>query len=147
MLSGCIICHNDRVVKCFGLSCCKCCKILVSCRPADHELFKYIDQVYNLNGFGLTVHQNLYRFWYDREGRQKNVEKFENKHRKTSSLVDICADVMIRDNQTMVIASTAIPDCAPVWCNLLRAWFRWKRVRGRKPKVASMTRLMKLLNI
>lgn len=134
-MQSCIICSNERLVKCYGIECCKECKIIISHRPPNYELFSYIDSVYRYKeGFAYDVHKKLYRFWYDREGQASRQISSTDRYRSGASLLDLCADVIVRDASLVLACNNTFYECAPIWYILLKAWCRWKHKRGRKSR-------------
>lgn len=128
----CIICSNDRIVNCFGIECCKECKITIAHRPPNFELFSFVDSIYKQEGLTYQVHIKLYRFWYDREGKQIEKTRHDDKYRRSASLCDICCDVICQRQNLVLEMHNLVPSCSYLWMNLLKAWCRWKKKRGRK---------------
>lgn len=137
----CIICSNERIVNCFGIRCCKECKIAIASRPPNFELFSYLDGFYGA-GEAHTVHIKLFRFWYDREGRPAEQARCDDKYKRGASLASLCCDVICRDPELVLSMHHAVPSCSPQWTGVLKAWCRWKRKRGRKPTKNAHARVL-----
>jgi len=142
----CILCASERTMNCFGVRCCLDCKREIAKRPRNMELLAYIDTYYKQNGLGNQVHQRLFRFWYDTVGRAMLREKFLDKFRQRATLIDLCCDQIIRNEDLIYDMICAVPECAPPWTNLLKAFWRWKHIRGRKPNKDPFNRVLHLVN-
>ena len=140
-MQTCIICSNERLVNCFGIQCCKECKIAIASRPPNVALLSYLDEIYG-KGQGRAVHVKLFRFWYDREGRPVEKAESDDKYKRNASLVSLCCDVIARDPNLVLELHHTIPPCAPHWTLILKAWCRWKRKRGRKPSRDAHARVL-----
>ena len=127
----CIVCEK-RGFNCHDIICCLDCKKEIASRPKNAELLEYIDDVYKNPGLGNRIHQRLYRFWYDSVGRGNESQRCVDMYRRKASLADLCCDTIIRNDQLILEMSSTLPECAPPWTGLLKAWCRWKRVRGKK---------------
>jgi len=135
MLGPCKICEHPRLVRCFGIDCCAECKWALAKRPADRELFTFVDVIYG-HGVAACVHDKLYRFWYDRVGRDIENGRIFDRYKKRATLLDFCCDTIVQDPDLVANTYHKMPSPeSPPWLALLQAWGRWKRVRIRTTRL------------
>lgn len=145
-MDTCVICVDTRLVNCYGIRCCLQCKKKIATRPKDVSLLQYIDDFHNFKGLGNDIHQKLYRFWYDSEGKKEERSRILDTSRRKLSLVDICCDQIVKDKSLILEMTVILPDCAPPWANLLKAWGRMKHLKIKKPAKNAFQRILTLAN-